>query len=82
MTKALALLALLATPSFAAVKPVQPDNIDRPGTYRHIPKGCTDTKPRAIILAAAVLLLASCQSREDRMWRDLQTTIEMTQPKR
>jgi hypothetical protein len=32
------------------------------------------------LLAAVVLLLASCQSREDRMWRDLQTAIEMTQP--
>lgn len=49
MTKSLALLALLATPSFAAVKPVQPDNVDRPSTYRHIPKGCTDTKPREVI---------------------------------
>lgn len=37
---------------------------------------------RTAILISAVLLLASCQSREDRQWRDLQTAIEMTQPQR
>lgn len=39
-------------------------------------------KRKALFVLATVLLLASCQSREDRMWRDLQTAIEMTQPQR
>lgn len=42
-------LSALFGAAHAAVKPVQPDNIDRPGTYRHIPKGCTDTQPREAI---------------------------------
>lgn len=37
---------------------------------------------KAVWLLVILMLLASCQSREDRMWRDLQTALEMTQPQR
>jgi len=30
----------------------------------------------------AALLLASCQSQQDRQWSDMQTILEMTQPQR
>jgi len=47
----LALFAqLLLSPAKAAVKPVSPDTkAERPTTFRHIPKGCSSTKPREVI---------------------------------
>jgi hypothetical protein len=45
-----AALLLHANQSVAAVKPVSPDaKSEQPTTFRHIPKGCSNTKPREVI---------------------------------
>lgn len=43
-------LLLHASQSIAAVQPVSPHaKAELPQTFRHIPKGCTNTKPREVI---------------------------------
>jgi hypothetical protein len=44
------ILSTLSSPSVAAVNPVKPDTkAEQPHTFRHIPKGCSNTKPREVI---------------------------------
>lgn len=35
-----------------------------------------------IAVMVVLIVLASCASREDRMWSDMQTILEQTQPKK
>lgn len=44
------LLALLVSQANAAVNPARPDaKTEATRTFRHVPKGCSDTKPREVI---------------------------------
>jgi hypothetical protein len=44
------ILSALASPVIAAVQPVKPDaQAELPRTFRHVPKGCSNTKPREVI---------------------------------
>lgn len=42
-------LSLFVSPAIAAVQPVSPHTKAQRETFRHIPKGCSNTKPREII---------------------------------
>lgn len=44
------ILSALVNPASGAVNPVKPDTkAEQPHTFRHVPKGCSNTKPREII---------------------------------